>query len=70
MTTDGIIESESLTGEMFGKEKVHNHILENKDKTSKEIVDSLFGKFSNFVSNAINDDITIVSLKYAKKPII
>ncbi|OHD53872.1 MAG: hypothetical protein A2Y33_05155 [Spirochaetes bacterium GWF1_51_8] len=65
--TDGIIESHSVGGESFGKSRIQQHLMEMKEKTVREMVDSLFAKFQEFISGVLNDDITILGMKYLNK---
>jgi serine phosphatase RsbU (regulator of sigma subunit) len=64
IVTDGILDSQSLKGEAFGKTRLSSHLSENHLQPSKFIIDNLFEKFLNFVSGSLKDDITIVALKY------
>ncbi len=64
ITTDGILEAKSLSGEVFGKKKIVNYLKESKDKPAKALVNDLFNNFLEFTSNEINDDITMFGLKW------
>ena len=63
ITTDGCVESESLTGEKFGKQRVTGHLTKHKEKKSKELVEKLWSELLDFSSGAIIDDITLAAIK-------
>jgi serine phosphatase RsbU (regulator of sigma subunit) len=67
--TDGIIESHSIGGEVFGKNRIQQHIMETKEKGTQEVIETLFDKFMKFISGSLNDDITILGMKYTAKKI-
>ena len=62
--TQGLIETHSLRGEIFGKERVQKSLLENltypADKMAKFTYDSLV----QFTSKGLEDDVSILVLKY------
>ncbi|OHD61930.1 MAG: hypothetical protein A2014_09365 [Spirochaetes bacterium GWF1_49_6] len=67
--TDGIIESHSVGGEIFGKNRILQHIMETKEKTTGEVIEALYEKFMKFISGSLNDDITILGMKFNAKKV-
>ncbi|MFP4363062.1 MAG: SpoIIE family protein phosphatase [Spirochaetia bacterium] len=64
LTTDGILESMSRTGEYFEKKRIVQHLMEHSHERAQENVDALFSTFSGFVGNQFQDDITLVAIHY------
>ena len=64
ISTDGICESCSLDGTMFGKDRLRDKIRENAARSAKEIVSALMQDFQNFISPLPQkDDATLVVIK-------
>jgi sigma-B regulation protein RsbU (phosphoserine phosphatase) len=62
--TDGIWEAHNSEGELFGKERLHQIIRENADKSAEEILGAVLDGVSKFRGNLPQgDDITIVVIK-------
>ncbi len=61
--TDGILESKNDKGEFFGKERLINLILENKNKSLKETVDIVYDTVCHYTDDNFNDDITIIGIE-------
>ncbi|MFQ3548023.1 MAG: PP2C family protein-serine/threonine phosphatase, partial [Termitinemataceae bacterium] len=64
VTTDGLVDAESVRGVRFGKERLQHSLLENRSLSSERIVRFLYNDVNEFVSQEINDDITIVAVKF------
>jgi len=64
MTTDGIIEAESVRGERYGKERVQRSVSEYRDYNAETMVHRAYVSLSDFVSGAVEDDVTLMALKY------
>jgi len=63
--TDGIWEARDSSGTMFGKDRFKEVLRENGEKSSKEILDAVFGSVREFTDGAQpEDDITLVIVKY------
>ncbi|WP_319470577.1 SpoIIE family protein phosphatase [uncultured Pseudodesulfovibrio sp.] len=63
--TDGIWEARDSSGTMFGKERFKEVLRGNAAKSSKEIMDAVFGAVREFTDGARpEDDITLVIVKY------
>ncbi|MBR7064068.1 MAG: SpoIIE family protein phosphatase [Treponema sp.] len=63
--TDGIINAKSLRSEPFGKNRVQRTLLESSDKTSSEIIQNQFDALNTFIAKELENDICLLSLKYA-----
>ena len=64
--TDGLLDSESLRGEMYGKDRVQKLILDNKTFDSSRLVKFLFDDMLHFTSRDLQDDVTAVALRMLK----
>ena len=65
VVTDGITETRSPSGELFGTERLRVLLQEKAGKPSREIIDSLKGVVSEFRhSQTQHDDSTALSLRY------
>ncbi len=63
--TDGIWESRSAAGEMFGKDRFRTLIREHADRPAGEIVSAVFDKVTDFRGSLKQeDDITLVVIKF------
>lgn len=67
ITTSGIINAESLRGEIFGKDRIQKFILENKEYPASRMVQFLQEQVTNFTAKKLEDDVTILGLKYLVK---
>jgi hypothetical protein len=64
VTTDGLIDAESVRGVRFGKERLQASLLENRSLSAERIVRFLNEDVTEFISQEINDDITILTIKF------
>lgn len=64
--TDGLLDSVSLRGEFYGKDRVQKVILDNKTYDSSRLIQFIFDDMLQFVSKELQDDVTIVSLRMLK----
>ena len=64
ISTDGILEAENVRGERYGKEKMVRIIAENQNGSAQDIVDAVMKSASSFTDNKLEDDITLVAIKY------
>ncbi|MCR4736259.1 MAG: serine/threonine-protein phosphatase [Treponema sp.] len=62
--TDGLIQSHSLRGEQFGKERVQQAILDNSTYPAQRMVQFTFDGLIKFISKEMEDDVSILVLKY------
>ena len=63
-TTDGLTDAESVRGQRYGKERIQKLLQENRGASAERIVRFLSESVSEFVSQELNDDITILALKF------
>jgi sigma-B regulation protein RsbU (phosphoserine phosphatase) len=64
--TDGIEESVSREGELFGAERALEVVREHREKPAQQIVEELYRAVRKFSSNAPQiDDVTAVLVKVA-----
>jgi len=62
--TDGVTERTNVEGELFGTDRLIAFINENKERSSKEIVDRLFTELVNFGDGEkFKDDVTAIVVK-------
>lgn len=64
VTTDGLTDSESLRGVRFGKERIAASLQENRSQSADRIVRYLAESVEEFVGQDLNDDITILTVKF------
>ena len=62
--TDGLIQSHSLRGEQFGKERVQQAILDNSTYPAQRMAQFTFDGLLKFMSKEMEDDVSILILKY------
>jgi hypothetical protein len=62
-TTDGLLESENLRGEHYGKERLERVLQSNKELTSERLVRTIYQSLEEFISQEIGDDVTVFALK-------
>lgn len=62
--TDGMVQSHSLRGEQFGKERIQQCILDNSTYNAQRMVQFTFDSLTKFMSKEMEDDVSIVVMKY------
>ena len=62
--TDGLVQSHSLRGEQFGKERIQQCILDNSTYPAQRMVQFTFDSLIKFMSKEMEDDVSILVLKY------
>lgn len=67
MTTDGLVDSTNLRGERFGKDRVQRMLMDNRGYQAGRIAKFLYESLNEFVSRELDDDITVLVIKYLKK---
>ena len=64
LLTDGIIEQQSVTGELFGIERTLDVVRSNRTKPAREVLDTLYATVREFAdSTPQGDDLTAVIIK-------
>ena len=66
--TDGLIDSESLRGEPFGKDRVQKSIHENMAYPADKMAKFLHAELLEFTSKELEDDLSVIAVKYLKNP--
>ncbi len=64
--TDGILDSKSLRGEAYGKDRIQKTIAENISLPASNIVESMLQNVKDFLSKELDDDVSIFVLKLLK----
>ena len=62
--TDGMIQSHSLRGEQFGKERVQQALLDNSTYPAQRMAQFTFDGLLKFMSKEMEDDVSLLVLKY------
>ena len=62
--TDGLIQSHSLRGEQFGKERVQQAVLDNSTYPAQRMAQFTFEGLLKFMSKEMEDDVSILVIKY------
>ncbi len=69
LPTDGIEETKSPAGDMFGRERAFDIVRENRDLSAAAIVEALFSAARQFTQGELQeDDITAVVVKILDRP--
>ena len=64
ISTDGILESESLRGERYGKERLQRSFWANRTASAEVLAESMLKDLLAYTNNRQEDDITVFALKY------
>lgn len=65
--TDGLLEGRSIRGEKFGKSRVQRSIMDNLSFPSDKMSQFLCQELSDFTSKELEDDVSVIVLKYLEK---
>jgi len=65
--TDGLIESKSLRGESFGKERIQKSIMENLAYPADRMAQFMHRSLLDFTSKELEDDVSVLAIKYLSK---
>ncbi|MCR4940810.1 MAG: serine/threonine-protein phosphatase [Treponemataceae bacterium] len=65
--TDGLLEGKSIRGEKFGKDRVQRSIMDNLSFPSDKMSQFLCQELSDFTSKELEDDVSVVVIKYLEK---
>lgn len=63
-TTDGLLEAANLKGDRFGSGRVNRILQENSYAKSSQIARVIYDRFLDFILHNIDDDVTVLVLKY------
>ncbi len=64
VSTNGLINSHSLRGEQFGKERIKQTLLDNYTYPATRITKFAYDNLQRFMSKELEDDITMVVIRY------
>lgn len=64
ISTDGIIEAESVRGERYGKERLARVLGETRGASAAETIDAVVKSAAAFAGGKLDDDITVVAIDY------
>lgn len=63
-TTDGLLEATNLKGDRFGSDRVDRLLQENSSAAAPQIARTIYNNLLDFILRKIDDDVTILVLKY------
>ena len=63
-TTDGLLEATNLKGDRFGSDRVGRILQANNAATAPQIARIIYNNLLDFILHKIDDDVTILVLKY------
>ena len=63
-TTDGLLEATNLKGDRFGSDRVGRILQENNGAKPSQIARTIYNNLLDFILRKIDDDVTILVLKY------
>ena len=61
--TDGLLDSKSLRGEAFGKDRLQKSIIENTTLSAQNMISSSYNTLLEFLSKELDDDVSVFTLK-------
>lgn len=64
ISTDGIIETESIKGERYSKERLVRILVENRTSSAEETVEAVIRSANAFTGGKLEDDITLAIIDY------
>ncbi|WP_051537991.1 PP2C family protein-serine/threonine phosphatase [Treponema sp. C6A8] len=62
--TDGLLQSHSLRGEQFGRERVQRMLIDNSTYPAQRMTQFTFDALKKFMQKEMEDDVSILILKY------
>jgi hypothetical protein len=67
VSTDGTTETESLSGERFGKSRITQSVFDNRAQSATRIIQYLYEDVVKFAKQELSDDVTFLAMRYLKK---
>lgn len=61
--TDGLVDSHSMRGEQFGKDRVQKTLMENTMTPSQNIAEITYGNLVEFVTTELEDDVSVLVIR-------
>ncbi|MCR4823576.1 MAG: serine/threonine-protein phosphatase [Treponema sp.] len=65
--TDGVLDSKSLRGEAFGKDRIQKTIIENTMISAQNMISATYSTLLDFLSKELDDDVSIFTLKMLRQ---
>ena len=65
--TDGALDSKSLRGEAFGKDRLQKSIIENTQMNAQNMISASYNSLLDFLSKELDDDVSIFTLKMLRQ---
>ena len=65
--TDGLLDSKSLRGEAFGKDRLQKSIIENTSLSAHNMAHASYNTLLEFLSKELDDEVRIFTLKMLKQ---
>ena len=65
--TDGLLNARNIRGEMFGKDRISQSIVENLGFPAEKMSQFLYDQLLDFTSKELEDDVSVVIMKYLTK---
>ncbi len=65
--TDGLIDSKSLRGEVYGKERIQRSIIENTAYPARTIAKNIYTTAADFLAKELDDDVSVLVIKRLEK---
>ncbi len=65
--TDGLIDSKSLRGEVYGKERIQRSIIENTAYPARTIAKNIYTTAADFQAKELDDDVSVLVIKRLEK---
>lgn len=64
ITTDGMLDTKSLRGDIFGKTRTQNALMENSNYPATKMAKFAYDALVEFTSKELENDVTILVMKY------
>ena len=65
--TDGVLDSKSLRGEAFGKDRLQKSIIENTQMNAQNMISASYNTLLDFLTKELDDDVSIFTLKMLRQ---
>ena len=65
--TDGVLDSKSLRGEAFGKDRIQKTLIENTMLSAQNMISATYSSLIDFLSKELDDDVSIFTLKMLRQ---
>ena len=62
--TDGILDTKSLRGDIFGKQRTQNALMDNSSYPAEKMARFAYDVLVDFASKQLENDVTMLVIKY------